>query len=212
MKKLILPLMLLLFVGALLAVESDPSAVVGYVKYDCVSGLNFIAVPMDQGYTMASELAEDYPGMLDTMNYWDPTTQVWSAASDLGGFWDNDFAVVPGAVLWISAMNTFSLYSIGQLPATNASYPIIAGLNTVMIPLNRSDLTMASEFGTDIGTTDTINTWDAATQVWSAASDLGGFWDNDFPISIGSPLWVSAFGAGTWPTRSASPTLMLKNN
>jgi hypothetical protein len=64
MKRFILPLMILLFVGSLLAVESAPSEVVGYVKYDCVAGLNLVALPMSQGYTLSSEVGDTYPDRL----------------------------------------------------------------------------------------------------------------------------------------------------
>lgn len=213
MKKLILPLMLLLLAaGFLFAVESDPSAVVGYVKYDCVPDLNLIAIPMSQGYTLVSEFADDYPGIFDTINYWDAANQVWSAANDLGFMWDNDFAIAPGAVLFVNALTASNVYSMGALPANNASYSLVSDLNTLMVPLNRSDLTMASELGTDVSFIDTINSWDAANQVWSAANDLGFMWDNDFAISIGTPLMVNALSTGTWPTRSMTPTFKIKNN
>lgn len=207
MKRFILPLLILLFVGSLFAVESAPSEVVGYVKYDCVAGLNLVALPMDQGYAWASDLGSAYPGMIDVINYWDNQTQTWVAANDLGFMWDGDFELTNGAVLWISALDTMSLYSIGDLPATMPSYDMVVGLNSMMVTLNRSDLTTAEMLGNEVGILDVINYWDNGTQSWVAANDLGFMWDGDFPVQIGMPLWVSAYQAGTWPTRNRSVPL-----
>lgn len=200
MKKFILPLLVLLFVGSIMAVESEPSAVVGYVKYDCVAGLNTIALPMVETYALASDIATAYPGKFDTFNYWDNATQSWVGAFDLGGFWDNDFAVNNGLVLWPNSLESFSFYSIGDLPVIQPSYNMLTGLNMIMVPLDRSDITLASELGVDTGTLDTVNEWDNTTQSWVGAFDLGGFWDNDYPIAIGGGYWVNSLSDLTWPT------------
>lgn len=206
MKKLILPLLLLVAFGMLAAVESDPSEVVGYVKYPCVAGLNLIAFPMEQGYTMASEFADDYLGSFDTMFWWDQTNQIWQYAYDIG-YWEGDFPISSGFVMQVSAISPLNVYSIGDLPATNASYTFVAGLNTMMVPLNYSNFTMASDVATAVGTFDTMFWWDNAGQVWQYAYDIG-YWEGDFPVSIGFPMQVSSMSATTWPIRgAASPTL-----
>ena len=104
MKKLIIPLLFIFAIGILAAVESEPSAIVGYVKYPCVAGLNHIALPMDQGLTMASDWAAGYPGMLDAMSYWDNSTQSWVSALNLG-YWENDFPVTIGFPLQVYALS-----------------------------------------------------------------------------------------------------------
>ena len=80
MKKLILPLLLLVAFGMLAAVESDPSAIVGYVKYPCVAGYNTIALAMEQGYTMASEVGDAIPAT--TVGTWDPAAEEIGRAQD----------------------------------------------------------------------------------------------------------------------------------
>jgi len=203
MKKLILPLLLLVAFGMLAAVESDPSNVVGYVKYPCVVGLNHIALPMDQNLTMASDWAADYPGLMDAMSYWDAATQSWISALDLG-YWEGDFPVGPGSVMMLYALSNFPGYSIGDLPATNATYSMIAGLNDIMVPLNRSDITMAGTAGDEIGVLDAMNYWDNTTQSWASALNLG-YWEGDFPVTIAFPMQVYALSPATWPARSATP-------
>jgi len=198
MKKFILPLLLILAVGMLAAVESEPSAIVGYVKYDCIVGLNLLALPMDQGYGLASDIGTQYTGITDAISYFDPSTQDWSSAIDLGGFWDNDFAVGNGSVLLMYAYSPFSFYSIGNMFPENASYNFVIGLNTAMVPLNRIDIASASQVGIDIGS-DAVSYFDATSQDWSTAIDLGGFWDNDFALSIASPFLIYSYSEMTWP-------------
>lgn len=217
MKKLILPLLLILGITMLVAVESAPSEIVGYVKYDCVAGLNLVAMPMDQGLTLTSEVGAIYnvgSDYIDTINLWDPATQTWTFATNYGGgFWDPDLPVAPGSVLFFNTTTPLTFYSIGDMPATNAQYSIVPGLNTIMIPLNKSNLTLASEVGANVGTgedLDTINLWDSATQSWSFATNYGGgFWDPDLGVAIGTPLYVNSISAATWPTgpRGVSNTL-----
>jgi len=212
MKKLILPLLLLLGITMLMAVESAPSAIVGYVKYDCVAGLNYIALPMNAGYGMASDLANAYPGVMDVINYWDNTTQSWVAANDLGFMWDGDFPVAPGNALMVNAVSATPIYSIGAMPATNASYSMVAGLNSIMLPLNKGTITLASELGVDVGILDVINYWDNTTQSWVAANDLGFMWDGDFPITIGMPLMANALSSAVWPTGARTNSARLSTS
>jgi len=206
MKKYLFVLLLIVSAGILLAVESAPSETVGYVKYPSVVGLNFAAMPMDDGMTLISEVGA-YMGPndeIDTINLWNSAGQYWDACVNYGGgFWDPDLPVGPGSVLYYYSSVAFDYYSIGALPATNAQYDIVPGLNTVMVPLNKSNLTLASEAGVDIGPNDeidTINLWNSAGQYWDACVNYGGgFWDPDNAVSIGTPLYIFSNSAITWP-------------
>lgn len=199
MKRFILPLLILLFVGSLFAVESAPSEVVGYVKYDLVAGDNTIAVPMEQGLTMASEVG-DLLGAA-SVGYFDSATQLWSLINAFPwGGWDSDFSLANGQALWVNMAAGSSFYSIGELPVANPSYSLVAGDNMVMVPLNESDLNLASLVGDDIGA-NSVGYFDGATQLWSLinAYPWGG-WDSDFSTSIGDPLWINTTGASVWPS------------
>ena len=206
MKKLIIPLLFIFAIGILAAVESEPSEVVGYVKYPCVAGLNHIALPMDQGLTMASDFAALYPDMLDAMSYWDATSQSWISALNLG-YWEGDFTVQPGSVMMIASLANFTAYSIGNMPATNATYNLLVGLNDIMIPLNRSDITMAGQVGDEIQVVDAMSYWDNTTQSWVSALNLG-YWEGDFPVHIGFPIQLAALSQTTWPSRAISAPVM----
>ena len=159
MKKILLPLLLILAVGMLAAVESEPSEVVGYVKYDCVTGSNLVALPMDQNLNLASDIGMEYTGLTNAISYWDASTQTWYSSVYFPDFemWDPDFTVSPGSVLMIYAISPFSFYSIGNMPASNAQYSLIRGSNTIMVPLNKPNLLMASEVGLDIATVNSVS-------------------------------------------------------
>ncbi len=203
MKKLILPLLLLLTISILAAVESDPSAVVGYVKYDLVAGNNLVALPMECEWDWASELGDTFAGNVDQISFWDADNQLFLGAADLGGFWDGDYEIDTNHVLMVYSYVPAALYSLGNLlePAT---FSLVAGNNTLMVPLNRSDLSWASELGDELiaGATDQISFWDASSQIFIGAADLGGFWDGDFELDIAMPLMAYSYDTITWPSRA----------
>jgi hypothetical protein len=203
MKKVIFPLLLILAFSFLVAVESDPSAVVGYVRYDLVAGNNMVALPMECPWNMASELGNTFSGNVDQIFHWDAPSQMFVAAADYGGFWDGDFPVSTGDVLMLNSYAVVPFYSLGDLPAP-ATYNLVSGNNTIMVPLNKSTLAMASDLGAEMtaGSVDQIYYWDAANQMFVAAADYGGFWDGDFAIGIAMPLMANSYAAFTWPSRA----------
>ena len=196
MKKFILPLLLLLFVGSIMAVESEPSAVVGYVKYDLVAGNNTIALPMDQPYALASEIGDAIGA--NAVAYFNSATQEWESANATPFGWYGDFAVTNGQALWISVDSAGSFYSLGNMPETIPTYSLVAGNNMIMLPLNESALNLASLVGDDIGATD-VAYFNSATQEWESINSTPFGWSGDFDTAIGDPLWVSTDTAGTWP-------------
>ncbi len=198
MKKFILPLLLLLAIGMLAAVDSEPSAVVGYVKYECVAGNNMIALPMVDAYEYASEVGDALGAT--TIGYFDGETQEWVVidAFPWGG-WSDEFPIVNGQPLWIYVESDVDFYSIGSLPASSPSYTLATGNNTIMLPLNRADLEFASLVGDEIGAT-SVGYFDGAAQEWSVidAFPWGG-WTDEFDTAIGAPLWIYTDFDGTWP-------------
>ncbi len=210
MKKVLIPLLLVMSFCFLAAVESDPSAVVGYVKYDMTAGNNLVALPMEQGFTLASDVGT-YAGA-NIVQKWNPASESWDPVISelMPGWWDNDFAVGVGDILLIGVASAGALYSVGGLP-TPATYSLVAGANAIMIPLNRSDLTMASDAGTEIGA-NVVQAWDSVSDSWDPVISelMPGWWDNDFSISIGKPLLVGVGAASTWPAPPApAPTRKL---
>jgi len=200
MKKILLPLLLILAVGMLAAVESEPSEIVGYVKYDVAEGYSMIAIPMTTTYTMAGDLGTAVGATI--VSYWNNTLQRFVAAAyyDWLGDWDNNFPIQNGSVLMVYTPSATTFYSIGNLPATTPTYNLVVGYNTIMIPLNRSDLNMAGLVGNATNST-IVSYWNNTLQRFVAAAyyDWLGDWDNDFPTSIGNPLMVYSTSAGIFP-------------
>jgi len=205
MKKVLLPILLLMAISFMFAAESAPSAIVGYVKYPCVEGLNMIAIPMESGYTTAAQVGDAFPDQMAAISYWDNLTQTWVEA-DYFGEWVGDFPITNGEPLYIYANGTFDFFSMGSLPATMPIYGFIPGLNMMMVPLNQSALTTAAAVGDAVGAFDAISYWDALTQTWVEA-DYFGEWVGDFGVTIGEPLYVYANDTVSWPGAKHIQTL-----
>lgn len=182
--------------------ESAPSEVVGYFKQHCVSGLNMIALPMEIPWSWVSELGSEYQSSVESIYYWDAAVQTWVGATDLGGCWDGDFAIHTNDVLFVSNTSVIDLFFCGTLPAPQAQYSLVPGLNTIMIPLNISSMSMASDLDMDSGLIDFVCQWNNVYQAYDVAVNYGGFWDEDFEIGIGVPLLIYSNYSITWPTRS----------
>jgi hypothetical protein len=214
MKKFILPLLLLLAIGMLAAVESDPSAVVGYVKYECVVGDNAVAMPMVQTFTTTTEFGAQFGEDINTIRVWNSDIQDWEASVNYGeGFWDPELPVGTGTVLFFNTANDITYYSIGVLPVTNAQYNLVVGDNTVMIPLNKADLTTTALAGATMGDGETVNTiriWNSVIQDWEASVNYGGgFWDPELDTPIATPLFLNSGTEEVWP---AAPRAKMINN
>jgi len=204
---------LLLFIPVLLlALESEPSEVVGYVKYEGgVAGYQFVANSMATGYTMASELGNAIGiANCNSISIWKSDTQGWNTSTYIFGSWNNDQAIIEGDVIMCGMLNPADVYMAGALPAL-PSYSLEIGYSSVMIPLDRSDITMASELGDEIGVgnVNSINTWDADNQVWVTTSYIFGSWNNDQPLEIGTPILLGVSSDYTWPTTRNSVSLDL---
>lgn len=218
MKKLLIVPLLLLAIGMLVAVESAPSNVVGYVKYDCVVGDNFVAMPMVQSFTNTVEFGAPYGDDINTILIWDPANQIWQTSTNYGsGYWEPELPVGTNSVLFFNTFSPLTYYSIGNLPATNAQFNIVEGDNTVMVPLNKSALTNTMQVGGTIGDGEIVNTillWDSANQIWATSTNYGsGYWEPELPVSIGMPLYLNSFENVVWPAgpRGLSSGLGTKN-
>jgi len=201
MKKVLLPLLMLIAIAGLLAVESSPSAIVGYVKYPCVSGLNLVAFPMGPGIASSDEFTAAYGSAITTVNTWMSDIQDWYGI-DYGPFgWTDEIVLTPGAVALVNSADVYNLYSMGTVP-TPPTYNLVEGLNTVMVPLNRSDCSTIAAFGDAFGgNVTTLNKWLNDIQDWYGV-DYGpfGWTDTDTPAAIGDPFLVNSSVVFTWPT------------
>jgi len=184
-------------------VESAPSAVVGYVKYACVPGLNMIALPLETSMGWVHELGSEYASSIESIYYWNAAAQTWVGSTDLGGCWDGDFPIHTNDVLFVSNTSAMSMYICGHLPAAPAQYSLVQyKLNAILVPLNRADLTWAMQLGWDTDS-EYVYKWDNTSHSFFTAFRWeDDFWDGDFPIEIGDPLLIYPLSSLTWPSRS----------
>ena len=212
MKKLLILALLIASVTFIFAVESDYSDVVGYVKYELFANdYNMIALPMgDTGITTTAELAAAIAGpstpvtdVVESISVWDNETHGWNQylTSVPGG----SFPIESGDafLIYIVAATNVDFYCAGTLP-TQANYDFIASdYHTMMLPLNRSDITTTLELaqsiaGDGVHVTDvveSISTWDNETHGWKQylTSVSGG----SFEINIGDGFLIYTTDAST---------------
>ncbi len=178
MKKIsLLVALVMVFTVTLVAQESEPSEIVGYVAYSCVEGTiannNFISVPMfmvdAEGDTLTTlnELGNHFipegenDPMVDAISFWVAETQTWDGISwdDVGGRWagnpgeDDLFSLYYGNSYMISVVEELTFYSVGGLTEP-VQYTLEEGTtgnnNFIMVPLDRADLTTLNALGDDI--------------------------------------------------------------
>ena len=221
MKKLLISLMAVLFLGSLFALESDPSDVVGYVKYDgfttATTNLNLMALPLDDATIIdVSTLAAALGGEaeVDQISVWDAPNQQWISSVYFFGAWSPNTLLYVSDIVMISVINNLSFYSAGDLP-TPAQYNLITtagtNLNTIMIPLNEIDIVDVTTLATEMGgetEVDQISEWDYANQQWNSSVYFFGAWSPNFLMTIADPLMVSVVNAFAWPTRSITSNVV----
>jgi len=202
MRNVLIFVALLALARPLNAVESACSHVVGYVCHVLDPGLSLISLPLNSQYATAAEFGAAQSGNVDAVFYWDTTIQHWVGAADLGGYWDGDFPIEAGTSLWINVVTAYSLIDLGDLPPILPVFNLVEGLNSIAIPLDRSDLGLASELCTEIGNSSAAYYWDQTQALWIAAMKIDGYWISDFPLSIGMAVMVHTSGGGIWPAGS----------
>ena len=187
--------------------ESAPSDVHGFIKYECIqtagTDLNFIALPMDAGYTNASDLGDDI-GDCDAISKWDANNQAWVQASKLPFGWAGDFTLSDGNAYMVNVTDNVNVYIDGPMLSSQPTFDLVAtagtDINSLMLRLDKSGLNLASLLGDDIGVCDAVSNWNALNQAWVQASKLPFGWAGDFAILIGDPLMVNVTENTTWPS------------
>ncbi len=187
MKRVILPLLVLFGLSALFALESAPSDVVGYIQYTiAVNDFAFVSVPFGTDWTMASDLGNDMGADVTSIIRWN--AGAWEQY--VPGFSSSDYDIAEGnSYLVFNDNDTEALtwYAEGVV-GDAAAFDIVAGdFTQIMLPLDRSDLTLASELATNIGEDVTsVITWSAGA--W--AQYIPGFSSSDYSIGISDGFLV----------------------
>jgi len=185
----------------LAAVESDPSDVVGYLKYTCTPGLNLIATPLNSSYANTTELGLDYP-TITSIQKWTGTG--WYAVNyDPDWGWDDQFDIDDSSVLFIAVENATDVYSLGAVQDPLPQFTFSIGLNTIYLPLNKAYITDTTLLGTELPAISSIQKWTGDS--WYAVNyDPDWGWDDQFDLAIGMPVFVAVDSAtDPWPASPA---------
>jgi hypothetical protein len=206
---------MLVLIGSMYALESDPSEVVGYVKYGCVTNANgdynLMAIPMNAGYAVASDLGADYPN-ITSVRYWDSANQIWVSSDNYGTFWWPDNPILANEVYYVTVGANTDIFVSGGLnadPSYNLVNNVNGDYNTLMLPLD-SSFTLSSELGNDIGVCTSVRYWDEVTQAWVSSDNYGTFWWPDNAVEIAGAYYVTVSANVTWP--GTPPDLMNNSN
>ncbi len=196
------------YVYTVIAVDDfgNRSAVGGYageydnklVKNTSSTSSTFISVVFTgSGLATASDLADSI-GVCDLVSKWDVPAQAWVAYTP--GLAFTDFALTAGDAYMVSVTSDTVFTQFGTL-FRNKTFQLdttsTTNSNAISVPMNRTDLTMASDLVADIGPeVDLISYWDAYQQSWIAHTPGLGF--TDFAIRPGMALMVSVTAPVTW--------------
>ncbi|MBN2789775.1 MAG: T9SS type A sorting domain-containing protein [Candidatus Delongbacteria bacterium] len=171
--------------------------------YPCTStepyDLNFVGLPLETGWTMASDF--DLTGTnLNAVSKWNTELLGWETAgfhSVLG--WGTDFPVETGGAYMINAVNDFDFTVTGD--SVDVVYDLVnnglAAYNPIVYPLGqqmKSTYSLSSEIP--------CNTFMkfSSNQVW-LTSTSSTFWLVVFDVEVGQPLVLVIEENTTWPNQ-----------
>ncbi len=129
--------------------DSDPSQICGSYRFVIeANNMSLISLPFENDFVYASDLAEDIDEGNICISTWEYGWQHY-----IKGFPSTDFELQVGASLMVVNEEEYDVTWITHgVIFEPFSYNIAANTYTPLtVPMNRSDLTLASELATDIG-------------------------------------------------------------
>ena len=181
--------------------ESEPSTYVGEFDYELIltatTDFNEIALPFVlPGISNAADLLALLPDC-NGIARWDAEIQGYDQYSPLIPI--TNFAVEMGHPYYVNATaNTVCTFS-GSLanPAFNLITTETTDFNEVMVPLDKSYITKASELLADIPNCDGVAYWNPEIQGYEQYFYLIPI--TDFVVRVGYPYYVNVSADVTWP-------------
>ncbi len=182
-------------------IESAPSAVVGEFDYELVTNsstaFNAIALPLDSIlYTTAAELLTAIPGCSSVVR-WDARMQNYDQY--VPQVVVSNFPVQSGSGYLVN-MQFNSMFSVAGFPGRQSFALVITDqtdFNEIMLPLDKTNNTLASQLLADIPGCNSVARWNAASQGYEQYIPELEF--SDFPVRAGYPYFVNVTRPGTWP-------------
>ena len=190
---LILTLIVPLF---LCAIESDPSEVVGFVKFDLSSngssGYNVFTTPFQiNNGTNISSIYNNITNC-EALSFWSPDSQMWKSYDAQP--WTPDWAVESAGTYMchVSAGSTFYVYG---KPVQNPSYDLKTGKNLIMLPFEQSSITDCAQLMNAIPGCTSVMYYDQTSQDWVEYSGTETVWN----VTTGMGYVVTVSSDTVWP-------------
>ena len=214
MKKFIMLAIVIFSLPLLFGIRSLPSKAICFSTISCTSfegmDYNYISYPLSNGERINSNDIDPLGKDFRSINKWDAEQQAWRSSSyspflEFG--WINTFPIEQGISYLISSLqHDFKFITTGRVYGINP-YILLApkkdvGNNFIMHPIDKVDLSNASDIGNDIAVCNQVSKWDATIQNWNSCDYNVGedIWTNDFISKIGNPVVVSVTEDVTWPS------------
>ena len=166
---------------------------------NCKTNWNLISIPLaGQDITNASELKAAIPNCLDAA-YWDPDVQGYLQyiLTDQGQEFNN-FPVTSGGSYYVN-INKNTIWSLAGRVAEMDFAVKGSGWSTIVAPLNRDDITNASELVQSLQNCKKVGYWNTDVQRHVVYESVGGMEFNNFPVMPGkaycaSNQWLAKIG------------------
>ena len=113
----------------------------------------------------------------------------------------NNFALEVGQAYFVSVTTDHAFTLEGTLPSSltvNLITTATTNVNAVGIPFSKSSLTKAHELGQDVGNTDLVSKWEAATQSY-LSHPMSFETINNFDCEWGNGYFISVTTDTQWP-------------
>jgi hypothetical protein len=168
------------------------------------NSFNYVAIPLDASGEIdpftASGLAVYQGSSVQQVLKWNAGLQTFDSYKPGVSPPFADFAIEVGGAYFLEVDSTSSdVFSIvGDVPdqgtidfsLTKGPAPDDCYFNSLSIPLDRSDLTKASELANDVGGVDQVLNWNASSQTFDSYSPGISPPFADFDVAIGYPYFV----------------------
>lgn len=179
------------------------------------TSFNFVALPLDASASIdpftAAGLAAYQGDSVQQVLRWNPAQQTFD--SYVPGvsppFADFSLEVAGSYFLEVDATAGDVFTTVGDVPAqgsisfdlTLGASPNDCAFNSISIPLDRSDITVASELAADIGGTEQVLSWNATNQSFDSYVPGVSPPFADFQVKIGYPYFICVDNGGPvmWP-------------
>ena len=182
--------------------QSDPSAVLGVVQYPMITtgqtDFNLLGFPLQvEGFLTAANVLSKIPEC-NSIARWDADSQGFEQY--LPTLPSSNFSIHTGQAYFVNMLDTFDQRLMGK--ATDLSYTLVttpsSSFNLILLPLDRIDISSASELAQDINNCNGVACWDASAQGYTNQYDpsIPG---SDFTVSTGRAYMVNVTAPTTWP-------------